>query len=70
MGNLDYRLNFNLKSFTTTRKYISKLLNSKVWLRNVVESRKYSLPKFANLYINVLLTEKPNIFAPTLPQMW
>ena len=62
MGNLDYRLNFNLKSFTTTRKYISKLLNSKVWLRNVVE--------FANLYINVLLTEKPNIFAPTLPQMW
>ena len=70
MGNLDYRLNFNLKSFTTTRKYISKLLTSKVWLRNVVKSRKYSLPKFANLYINVLPTEKQNIFAPTLPQMW
>jgi hypothetical protein len=48
MDNLHVRLNFNLskEKGNTAKKNIMKLVNCKIWLRNVVKLGKYSLAKF------------------------
>ena len=51
MDSLHVRLTFNLAK-----------TNCQVWWRNVVKHGKYSLAKFANLYVFVLREEKVTTF--------
>jgi hypothetical protein len=62
MDNLHVRLNFNLskEKGNTAKKNIMKLVNCKIWLRNVVKLGKYSLAKF--VYVCIIRAEIVRIF--------
>ena len=58
MDNSHYRPTFDLDNKNEIPgKNLSKVVNSKIWLKNIVLCGKYSLTKFANFLVIVLRAE-------------
>ena len=58
MDNLHYRRTFDLDNRNEIPgKNLLKVVNSKIWLKNIVMCGKYSLTKFANFLMIVLRAE-------------
>ena len=56
-GNLHYRRTFDLDNKNEIpEKNLLKVVNSKIWLKNVIMCGKYSLTKFANFLIIACVT--------------